>query len=209
MSNTKSTLIGQLSYTARLFMRLRHQKHRANSPLADTTRGQGRVLALLNLKPEMSLKELKYLLGVRNQSISELVAKLEKAGYVEKIPSDTDKRVMNVKLTEEGKKVAEAPREKNQDFAAIFDCLSEEEQKNLSEYLDRIIAELEKETDSEDGPMGEWPEEMNDRLREFSKRFPGYGMAGDLEGFMGVFSRTGAPGAPHGRCRGNGFGPSF
>lgn len=47
-------------------------------PFADTTRGQGRILAMLKIQPEIATKELAYLLGIRQQSLNELLNKLEK-----------------------------------------------------------------------------------------------------------------------------------
>ena len=63
-------------------------------PFADATRGQGRVLAMLKIQPEIATKDLSYLLGIRQQSLNELLNKLEKSGYVERRPSEADKRVM-------------------------------------------------------------------------------------------------------------------
>ena len=47
-----------------------------SGPFADTTRGQGRILAMLKIQPEIATKELAYLLGIRQQSLNELLNKL-------------------------------------------------------------------------------------------------------------------------------------
>lgn len=106
-----------------------------SGPFADTTRGQGRILAMLKIQPEIATKELAYLLGIRQQSLNELLNKLEKNGYVERKPSENDKRVMIVHLTEKGKQV----QQPETDYQKIFDCLLPEELQQLSQYLDRII----------------------------------------------------------------------
>jgi DNA-binding MarR family transcriptional regulator len=108
-------------------------------PMVDTTRGQGRILAVLKLRDGVSTKDLSYLLGVRVSSLNELLAKLEKSGHVTREPSAQDKRVMLVKLTDKGREVEEPPE---LDFADIFDCLSPKEQQTFGEYLDRVIAAL-------------------------------------------------------------------
>lgn len=120
----------------------RHHLHNQlqHGPLADPTRGQGRVLAILRLQEEISSKDLAYMLGIRQQSLNELLNKLEKSGYVIRIPSEADKRVMLVKLTEKGRNEQGEPEP---DFSGIFNCLSEQEQETFSEYLDRIITALE------------------------------------------------------------------
>ena len=108
-------------------------------PMADRTHGQGRILAVLKLRDGISTKDLSYLLGVRVSSLNELLSKLEKGGYVTREPFEQDKRVMLVKLTEKGKNEQQP---EPLDFSEIFSCLSDEEQENFGEYLDRIISAL-------------------------------------------------------------------
>lgn len=122
----------------------RHQLHRymQHGPMADPHRGQGRVLTLLKMKPEISQKDLSYLLDMRPQSLGELLTKLEKGGYITRTPSESDRRVMIIKLTEQGKTAAEDVEPVGgQD--AMFDCLSEQEQKNMADYLTRILQSME------------------------------------------------------------------
>jgi len=59
-------------------------------PFADATQGQGRVLAMLKIKPKITTKDLSYLLGIRQQSLNELLNKLEKSGHVERFSQDYD-----------------------------------------------------------------------------------------------------------------------
>ena len=110
-------------------------------PMADKTRGQGRILAMLKLRDGISTKDLSYLLGVRISSLNELLQKMEKNGYITREQSEQDKRVMLVKLTEKGREEKQPERF---DFDDIFSCLSEDEQRVFGEFLDRIIAALEK-----------------------------------------------------------------
>lgn len=110
-------------------------------PMADPTRGQGRILAVLKMQDGVSTKDLSYLLGIRVSSLNELLAKLEKNGYIIREPSTADKRIMLVRLTEKGKD----ERQQEADTGDYFSCLTGEEQKKLEEYLDRVIATLEAE----------------------------------------------------------------
>ena len=116
---------------------------------SDPHRGQGRVLALLKMQPEISQKDIAFLLDMKNQSLSELLTKLEKSGFITRMQSEADRRVMKIKLTKEGKNAAQQAEQDKQDCSQIFDCLGEDERKNLSEYLARIIAELEKQMGGE------------------------------------------------------------
>lgn len=145
-------LIEKFTRTEWLLHRYHLQKHMQHGPMGDTRRGQGRVLALLKMQPEISQKDLLYLLNMRPQSLGELLSKLERNGYITRTPSETDRRVMIIKLTQEG---AEATKAEGQDinFDNLFECLSEEEQKNLSGYLGRIIETLEAKLGAEQFPL--------------------------------------------------------
>ncbi len=115
---------------------------RQNSPgaFADPQRGQGRVMTLLRMAPEVSQKELVYLLGISKQALGEVLSKLENCGYIERHPSESDRRVMMVTLTEKGKEAAEEMNQVQDRSAELFNCLNSEEQNNLKDYLERIIA---------------------------------------------------------------------
>lgn len=97
------------------------------------------MLAMLKIQPEISSKDLAYLLGIRQQSLNELLNKLEKKGYVTRVPSETDRRVMLVRLTEQGK---QAQDENSGADYVTFDCLSPEERDQFNAYLDRMIRSL-------------------------------------------------------------------
>jgi DNA-binding MarR family transcriptional regulator len=136
-----------------------HQLHNFG-PFANPHRGQGRVLSILKLKTEITQKELGYLLDMRNQSLGELLNKLEKSGYITRIQSEEDKRTTIIKLTEAGTSAAEAA-DGREEKTELFDCLKDEEKAALYDYLERINAAIEKhfaENDVEEhggfGPRG-------------------------------------------------------
>ena len=154
----------------------------ASGPMADTTRGQGRILAVLKLRDGISTKDLSYLLGVRISTLNELLAKLEKGGYVIREPSEHDKRIMLVKLTEKGKNEHQT---EPSDYGDIYSCLSDEEQKVFGNFLDRIIDALHAKVSDDEEEMLEKMEEFRERLgdvgeffKEHWRDFPGWwGMA--------------------------------
>ncbi len=122
--------------TRREMMGRYHNSHsRMNS-----NRGQGRIMAALRLKPEISQRELSYLLNMSKQGLAELLGKLEMAGYIDRSPSMEDGRVMMVRLTEQGKMAADEMQEKESKSKSIFACLEEEEQNNLKLYLEKMIS---------------------------------------------------------------------
>lgn len=140
-------LIMQLTRVEWLLHRYHQQNHMNFGPMGDPRRGQGRVLAILKMQPEISQKELSYLLDMRPQSLGELLSKLERNEYITRAPSESDRRVMNVRLTTKGIEATESAEEFS--FDHLFECLSGEEQKSLSGYLSRIIATLETELGDE------------------------------------------------------------
>lgn len=142
---------GLMEQIIRIAMLLRrYQLHnRKEEYFGDSHQGQGRVLALLKMKPEITQKELGYLLNIRNQSLGELLGKLERSGFITKAPAEHDRRIMNVKLTETGAQAADQAEQQQQSSSKLFECLTEEEQAQMGQYLKRIIEELEQQLGKE------------------------------------------------------------
>jgi len=148
-----STLMQRFEKTAMLMHRYQHLGWRERGPFANPHRGQGRILAVLKMQPEISQRDLAYLLDMRNQSLSELLAKMEKAGYITRNQSEADRRVVDIKLTDAGKEAAERAAQQKEGDGDVFSVLGEDEQKIFGDYLSRIDAELEKRTGDEPDMM--------------------------------------------------------
>lgn len=174
MDEKNFDLIMQFTRIEWLLHRYHQQNHMHFGPMADPRKGQGRVLAILKMQPEISQKELSYLLDMRPQSLGELLSKLERNGYITRTPSETDRRVQIIKLTENG---AEGTVSEGQEFSfdKAFEGLNKEELKNLSDYLHRIIKTLEDQ-------LGD--ETLEDR---FDPRRRGGNPFGDRVGRYGVW----------------------
>lgn len=172
MDKKELGLFEKLSKMQWMLHRLQMQKSTENGPMADTTRGQGRILALLKMQDGISTKDLSYLLGIRVSSLNELLAKLERNDYITREPSDADRRIMLVKLTEKGR--MEQQKEWNPED--IFACLSADEQVAFSGSLDRVMAAMADEIGMEESEeerhwwMGGGRERMGDERFE---RFAG------------------------------------
>ncbi len=69
------------------------------------TNPQFNVLETLNSEGSMSLKEISKKLNVTGANITCVMDNLEKHNFAERIPSTTDRRIINAEMTEEGKKV--------------------------------------------------------------------------------------------------------
>lgn len=166
--DASAQLYEKLATLQHLLMRRRFGAGRNAGPLADTTRGQGRILALLKVKDGVSTKDMSNVLGIRTSSLNEALSKLEAKGYVVREQSEEDKRVMVVKLTEKGRSVEQPSFEGR--AAGVFDCLSDEEKATFGAYLDRIIAQVE--LQMEDQAEGGF-EDMLRQHEETFKRFFG------------------------------------
>ena len=144
MSKKNTNLLEEFSQVQKLLSKYQLWYCRKFGPSGDSHRGQGRVLAILNLQPEITQKELSYLLDMRNQSLGELLGKLEKSGAITREPSQEDRRGMNIKLTAAGSELIKQGGKKPDDVSSIFDCLSIDDQAKLHEILDCLSNELEK-----------------------------------------------------------------
>ena len=143
-----------------------HRRMPKEGPFADQTRGRGRIIALLNLKDGIATKEMAQILGIRVSSLNELLAKLEKDGYITRTPSEADKRVMLVSLTEKGAEEAQKPHGCFPD--KVFEGFSDEELDALEGYLDRMAANITSNLDEES-------QEMLAGMREKRSQFYGHG----------------------------------
>lgn len=105
--------------------------------------GQNRVLAILMMQDGTSQKDLAYLLGIRPQSLSEALDKLESSELVERRQNPDDHRVVNVYLTDAGRRRAEKVAEDRKKSAAdVFSVLTDEEKEQFAAIMDKILAKL-------------------------------------------------------------------
>lgn len=156
MSEKQDNLLEQFMRFQWLLGLYYHHNNMAYGPMGNPHRGQGRVLKILKMQPEITQRDLSELLDMRPQSLGELLAKLERTGYITRTPLESDKRVMMIRLTEKGMAEGNQPDQKPDSYE-FWNCLSEDEQDNLSEYLNRMIGELQKQiVDEHDWHEGKW-----------------------------------------------------
>ena len=108
-------------------------------------RGQARVLTMVAMQEGINQKDLAFLLGIRPQTIGEMLRKLEERGLVERRKSEEDARATQVFLTDEGRVRAEEIAERRALAAAdMFSVLTDDEKEQLDALLDKLGAELDK-----------------------------------------------------------------
>ncbi len=104
------------------------------------SRGQAQILKILAGEGTLTQRELQSRLGIEAGSLSELLAKLEEKGFLERRKDERDRRRMLVSLTAEGQKAALGSREENPE-EELFAVLKEEERKQLEELLRRLLSQ--------------------------------------------------------------------
>ena len=104
--------------------------------------GQARVMHCLWHHPQIAPHDLAKLLEIRPASLSELLGKLVRSGYVERHRCDEDRRMVRVRLTEAGRTFFAAHRGKHEKFVEMmFSALNDDE-------IDALQATLKKLADS-------------------------------------------------------------
>ena len=112
--------------------------------------GQARILALLQVQDGMSQKDLAFLLGIRPQSLTIALEKLESEGFIERRQDEDDKRTRRVFITEAGKaKASEAAEERAARAEEVFAVLSDEEKDQLGDILSKLVASMEEKQPAE------------------------------------------------------------
>ena len=121
--------------------------------------GQDQIMIALDREDGQTPGQLAVKLGVRPPTVTKTINRLQSQGYVEKRASDTDARLANVHLTDEGRgairSIEKAVRKTEKQALKGID---KKEQKTLLKLLGRIEANLngtvspieEEETESEE-----------------------------------------------------------
>lgn len=100
---------------------------------------QSRVLIVLYEHKSMTQRDLTEFLGIKPGSVSEILAKLERAELITRIHSEKDRRTMEITLTDEGEKLAKEAFEKRRErHKQMFACLTEDEQNTLLLLLETL-----------------------------------------------------------------------
>ena len=133
MEEFDSTLLEQYFRRHRLLM---HGLHERRGCARTAYSGQGRVLKLLRIKPEISQREMAEILGIRPQSLGETLNRLEAAGYIERRTREDDRRSLIVCLTDAGAEAARDERGQSSGDDGLFDCLSAAERSQLASGWD-------------------------------------------------------------------------
>ncbi|MGN1097372.1 MAG: MarR family winged helix-turn-helix transcriptional regulator [Clostridia bacterium] len=100
---------------------------------------QKRILIILSESESITQRELTERLGIQPGSASEVIGKLENAGLIVRDSSTTDRRTVDIRLTDEGRAQAEeAVNQRKARHREMFSCLSEEEKSELLSLAEKL-----------------------------------------------------------------------
>ncbi len=111
-----------------------------NSELNELTRKQIYYLDIINQMQNPTLGELAQKLGLSKPSITVIIEKLVKAGYVVKVQSDADRRVSHIHIGDKGKIITKLHDDIHLKIKAFLThSLNEQEIKQLTGILNKAV----------------------------------------------------------------------
>jgi DNA-binding MarR family transcriptional regulator len=105
----------------------------------DLTMQQFNILRILRgSKPALSTLQIRDRMLDKMSDTSRIVDRLVLKGLVKKVTSKTDKRLVDVTITDKGRKLLQKMDKHEEDIEAIMKALSINEAKTLNKLLDKI-----------------------------------------------------------------------
>lgn len=125
-----------------LLDRILSQRHR-ESKVDTLTAAQARILFLLWLKDEIPIREISRITNLQKSTLTSTLSKLEKAGHIKLIQSETDKRVSLVKVINRNEELVALNKSIIDEVGEIFyKGFSDEEVALYEGFLKRTLDNL-------------------------------------------------------------------
>lgn len=106
---------------------------------ADLTGPQLTVVKMLEQIGDLSLSELSERIRARNSTVTGIIDRMEREGLVVRERSTQDRRVVYIRLTSKGRKLAEEiPVEPMEIFRSALECLTASETRELVRILGKV-----------------------------------------------------------------------
>ena len=104
---------------------------------------QGRIMFVLWRNDEISITELARQTSLGKSTLTSMLDRLERSGYVRRVPSPQDRRVVLIERTEKDKAFQELYIQVSQEMQALFyDGFSDTEIETFEQFLVRILGNL-------------------------------------------------------------------
>ena len=137
----KELLIMRQNYTTLMSLIKKLDKLEKESFGGLTLRQCIAILAILHAKDETSVVSIAKKLGTTKQNVDQMVAVLEKKGYVERAVSEINKRKVSMQVTDSGEKAMQMCVGKSASLMMdIFSGLSEGEMETLLQFSRKLYS---------------------------------------------------------------------
>lgn len=138
MANNAYKLLIAMHRLGRQLHRASHQGHHHNH-----YREQSHLLILIAENDGIMQRDLAEKMDVRPSSMTEMITKMEKAGFISRQQDERDQRIMHIFLTEKGKSSVE-DSQKNDIMltASLFQGLTDEEITEMLRLTEKLSAHL-------------------------------------------------------------------
>ena len=111
----------------------------ARESIYDIAPSHGNILHILDKKGKLHLYDITRLSLKDKSTITSVINHLEKSGYVIKVRDNNDKRLVNIEVTEKGKRIKPALAKISEKMnSKLFEGLSAEEKTTLFNLMTRI-----------------------------------------------------------------------
>lgn len=99
-----------------------------------------KTLGIVSKNESITMKTLAEYLHISSPSTTEIINKLEKNGKLIRIPSKTDRRIVSLKITLQGKKNLEkCLKQASSNINKLFETFTQKQKDNFEEVLETII----------------------------------------------------------------------
>ena len=131
-----------------------------------------RMLACISENPRMSSRDLCEILDLRPSSLSEILARAEKEGWITRTVDEEDRRIQRVSLSPKGTAyIEEAENAREKDAARKTACFTEEEKARFCALCDKLSSHIE--SLASDLPRASFRPDDSPEIPERPEDFPG------------------------------------
>ena len=103
------------------------------------TKTQQIIMLSLSVCGVLSMSQLASKINTSNEQATRAVAQLVEKGFIERMQNPLNRRVINIKLTDEAQKfIKKTQNEIREDLLKKFECISDEEMEKFNESLNNV-----------------------------------------------------------------------
>lgn len=119
----------------------------SNSQFNDLSINDLHIIHIISMQKNITISQIAKLMAVSKPALTGSIDKLERLGYIKRIPNKTDRRVTNIGFTKKGKLLSRLHNRAHIAFTdeILKDC-NESDKVKLNESFDRLIQQLENKT---------------------------------------------------------------